>query len=136
MNWITIIASAIVSILTVLGGGSILYYKATNKAKEAEADGKRVEVELQEAEAWRALYEEQKQRNEEKSERLRQAYAKIDDYKEREAHLLRIIQQLKWYRCTKNEAECTVRRPPRDYDKDVEQLEIELLELAKSNTKQ
>lgn len=135
-NWITIITSALVSLIAAFGGASVFYVKATRKAKDAEADGKRLEVELQEAEAWKALYEEQKLRGDEKSAKLRAAYDTIDSYKAKEAHYLRIIQQLKWYRCTKSESECTVRRPPRDYDKDIEQLEIELVELAKLNTQQ
>lgn len=127
INWIQILVGAVAGLLTALGGGSIFYVKITRKDKQ-------LDVELKEADAWKALYEEQKAKCDEKSEKIRALFEKIDAQKKAEARHLAIIQQLKWYRCTRNMDECSNRQPPRDYSSDVEQLENDLLAIAKSNT--
>ena len=49
MEWVNVIITAIVSLAGAFGGGSIIYWRATRKAKVAEADKTTTEARLAEA---------------------------------------------------------------------------------------
>ena len=49
MEWVNVIITAIVSLIGAFGGGSIIYWRATRKAKVAEADKTTTEARLAEA---------------------------------------------------------------------------------------
>lgn len=49
MEWVNVIITAIVSLAGAFGGGSLIYWRATRKAKVAEADKTTTEARLAEA---------------------------------------------------------------------------------------
>lgn len=49
MEWVNIIITAIVALAGAFGGGSLIYWRATRKAKVAEADKTTTEARLAEA---------------------------------------------------------------------------------------
>ncbi len=134
IDWLQIVLNFVISLITIAGGGSLLYVGVTRKMKSVEVSDKQVDVELKEAEAWKKLYEEQKAISNGKSQRLKECYYTIDKQKAHEARLMQVIQQLKWYRCICSD--CQNRKPPRDYTADVEKLEADLLSLATKQSKQ
>lgn len=117
MDWLTLAYSAAAAIIGALGGGGLFYIRETKRDK-------RLDIELKEADAWRELYNEQKVRGDEKSERLRERYAYEDKLKlelvEKDKTIAQRdmqIERLEWFRCVKND--CTSRCPKRKYDKDL-----------------
>ena len=49
MEWVNVIITAIVALVGAFGGGSIIYWRATRKAKSAEADKTTTDARLAEA---------------------------------------------------------------------------------------
>ena len=49
MEWVNVIITAIVALVGAFGGGSLIYWRATRKAKSAEADKTTTDARLAEA---------------------------------------------------------------------------------------
>lgn len=116
MNTLTILCSAAAALIGALGGGGIFFIRENKRDK-------RLDIELKEADAWRELYNEQKRRGDEKSERLRERYAYEDGLKSQLVEKDKVIAQkdmqierLEWYRCINNN--CDKRNPKRRFDLD------------------
>lgn len=117
MTWIEILRDILPVIFGLIGGSfGFIYWRENKQLKRAEVSDKLVDVELKEAEEWRKLYNEERARNTEKSERLKTLYAERDTLKEQVNSLNFRVQQLTWYHCTVNG--CTKRRPPHEFDKE------------------
>ena len=130
MEWVELILRDLLpTVVGVIGGTfGIIYWRENKallqqnvKAKSAEVSDKLVDVELKEAEEWRRLYEEERARNTEKSQRLKSLYAERDDLKEKLNGANFRVQQLSWYHCTVNG--CHHRRPPHIFDKNGNEIE-------------
>jgi len=117
LSWINIL----VNVVTLFGGGSLLFFTFNRKLKALEVKEKEVEVVHSQADEWKRLYEE--------SERERKCVA--DEYEKlktkheediREIGKLTLnVEKLTWYRCTVQG--CQKRRPPHVFDMDGNELE-------------
>ena len=117
MEWFNIIVGAISTLIGLVGGGVGIYFWKENKAlKQKEVEAKAIENELQQAGAWKNLYDSERERTKEKGDRLRALYQERDRQKEEINDCRFRIQQLEWYHCTVNG--CPNRRPPHAFDED------------------
>lgn len=114
MDAVTIIVSAICSIIGALGGGGIMYYKQTRRLKEAE-------VEAKQSDEWKKLYEKSDAEASEKNKKIDELYAErqgmYNKLIEKDSIIARKdieIERLKFTRCFVNG--CKRRRPPREYE--------------------
>ena len=119
MNWLEVIVQVVVTLAGVVGGSfGIIYWRENKRLKQEEVEGKKIENELKQAEAWQKLFEEEHENSikklVEKSERLRGLYAERDGLKEEVNKLTFKVQQLQWFHCTVNG--CHRRRPPHVFD--------------------
>lgn len=112
---IHIIVTCISTLLGLIGGGvGLIYWRENKQLKAAEVSDKLVDVELKEANEWNRLYNEERERNKEKSVRLKALYNERDGLKEQLNKANFRIEQLQWYHCTVNG--CRNRRPPHTFD--------------------
>lgn len=148
MEYIDVIVTALVSLISALGGGSIIYFHQTKRLKAAEAALAESKVENDEVARWRDLFDkknEELKKTEEKLgadlERARayiedrrakigEMYTEIDDLKN-EKHvliskynsLMLVVGSVKMNYC--NRPNCPDRIPPKEMT--VEDLEKELV---------
>ena len=117
-----VIISIITSVAALIGGGAGVLYWHENKAlKRQEVQDAEIKNELQQAEAWKALFESERERNKDKSARLKELYALRDQQKE-DINALRLqVEKLSWYHCTVNG--CKNRRPPHVFDAEGNEIE-------------
>lgn len=133
INWITIVACAVSSVVGALGGGGIWFIRETKRSKQLENESKVVEE-------WKEMYHEKEKKCSEKDaiitkkdEKIEQLRKRINDLleernifmgkreleikdKEIEIHkLLMQIAELSWNECRVNG--CADREPPRDRKK-------------------
>ena len=117
MEWFNLIIGAISTIIGLIGGGVGIYFWKENKAlKKQEVKSAAIDNELKQADAWRSLFEKERERSQEKSDRLKCLYAELDEKKHTINDKEFRIQQLEWYHCTING--CPKRRPPHKFDTD------------------
>lgn len=116
-EWINVIVSGICAILGALGGSvgtSIIFYKQTQRTKDAEADKAEVATQHEYVKEWKELYEK-------KEAKVNELDAKIDDMRKElraeqmKNNLLELEKEkLTWSKCTVNG--CKNRQPPHYYD--------------------
>ena len=132
MDWSTVI-SALGTIAGIVGGSfGFIYWKENKRLKQEEVKSSKIENHLKQADAWRNLYEEERndskekiaaleEKLEKKSAKLKEVYAERDRYKEEKMDAEFIVKQLQWFRCTVNG--CHRRRPPHVFDNDGNEVE-------------
>lgn len=69
-----VIVTAICSLLSAVGGGSIIYFKQNRAMKEVEVEIKKQESESTEIAQWKELYQEVKLENRRLSEKIDELY--------------------------------------------------------------
>lgn len=116
MDFLTIIVSAVCSIIGALGGGGIIYYRQTKHMKEAEVDAKQ-------SEEWRKLFEQSDEDSRKKDKKIDGLYEERQNLYNKLLEKDRIIarrdidlERLNFARCYVNG--CKRRQPPRDYEGD------------------
>jgi len=125
MEWWQIVISTFSTLVGLVGGGvGIIYWKENKALKAAEAKDKATDVEMKQAEEWNKLYKEQKQKSEEKSERLKSLYAERDKLKEDLNRSKFAEERLCWFYCTVNN--CELRQPPHRFDEKGHEIEAEI----------
>ena len=117
LSWINIL----VNVITLFGGGSLLFYSLNRKMKALEVRNKEVEVVHNQADEWKRLYDEA-------DEERKNVVAENDKLKDKHEEDIREIgrltlevQKLTWYRCTIQG--CKNRRPPHVFDIEGNELE-------------
>lgn len=121
MEWLNIIVGFVTTFIGLVGGGIGIFFWRENKAlKQKEVEKAAIENELQQADAWKALFQQEHEKCERKSAEKRQLYAERDKLKEEINACHFRVQQLTWYHCTVNG--CTRRKPPHKFDADGTEL--------------
>ena len=83
MEWFNIVIGSLSTLIGLVGGGVGIYFWRVNKElKQKEVERAAIENELQQADAWKDLFEKERERSKEKSDRLRDLYAERDSMKE------------------------------------------------------
>lgn len=130
MDIISIIATALTSLIGALGGGFGLFFWRENKQlKQAEAKHAEIINAAAVIDEWQDRCNDLKQTiaflNDEMSKKNARIEQLTNDLfqKQKEAHDLELHNQsLEWHKCTRNG--CTKRRPPRTHD-DEEEIDSE-----------
>lgn len=126
---INIIIAALVSLLSALGGGGLVYFKQTKRLKAAEAAAQESKVENDEVARWRSLFEQEERVVALKDAKIDELYNRIHEL-EGDKHrtiskfnsAMTLIDGVK--RCYCSKYNCTLREPPNDLS--IEELEREL----------
>jgi uncharacterized protein HemX len=114
---VELVISIVTSIAALIGGGAgIIYWRENKRLKVKEVEKAAIENELQQAEAWKQLFESERERAANKSALLKELYAERDGMKEDINALKMQVEKLQWYHCTVNG--CLKRRPPHIFDDD------------------
>lgn len=114
MEWLNILISGVVSLLTVIGGGSIFYVRSTRKTKEQEAIQAEQATQHAYVEEWKELYERKERKVEVLDGKLDEMRAKKNELEQTIAALRLENERLQWAKCTVNG--CDNRQPPHYYD--------------------
>lgn len=114
MEWVNIVVTAAIALLSALGGAGLIFWRQTKRMKEAEAERAEVATQHEYVKEWKELYEK-------KEAKVNELDAKIDDLRKElraeqmKNNLLELEKEkLKWAKCTVNG--CKNRQPPHYYD--------------------
>ncbi len=114
MEWINIIFTCVMSLLSALGGAGLIFWRQTKRMKEAEAE--RAEQKTQHAyvEEWKELYNKKEARVNTLEEKLDKMRKERDDGRAENMKITLENQRLQFDKCTVNH--CNKRQPPHYYD--------------------
>ena len=125
MEWYDVMREIVFPLIGLIGGGiGIIYWRENKALKQKEVEKAAIENELQQADAWKTLYEQEHDKCERKSAEKKELYRERDDLKEQLNKARFRVEQLCWYHCTVNG--CPNRVPPHRFDERGNEIHAEM----------